>query len=240
MRYFEGCYVRKQIKSGDMFEISVFQAPIGRQHRGLRTNIRNTEKQSKNRRAAVRKLARIINANFSKRDEAIVLTYDDLALLEKGMPEGLSQEEAREYRHHAADKQLRLFCDRLRKLCKKAGVNLRYVAVTSDIDGETGQPVRIHHHVIISGEASAFAERAWRKRGYVLCQGLQVSTDNFPLAYYMLAQVGHEWNAKSYIASRNLQKPQETYSIVSSLDLPDPPAGAHVYEHTSRSMVYAL
>lgn len=156
------------------------------------------------------------------------------------MPDNLTADEQSKYIYRAAERQLRLFFDRLRRACKKAGVSLKYVAVTANMDGATGKPARAHHHVVVNFEALPHVEHAWKKQGFVFSKKVNVDTDSFPLAYYLLSQVPHRWNAKKYVMSRGLTKPQEICSIVSSMELPEPPTGAVVYERTANSIVYML
>ena len=61
----------------------------------------------------------------------------------------------------AADHELQLVIRRVKRELDKAGVSLRYVAVTSDMDGDTGETVRVHHHLVVDRAArDAFRQRS--------------------------------------------------------------------------------
>ena len=239
MRYYEGYYRLKKVVAGRMVEISILPIPIKKAHRSGRRSVRDKEKQRSNARAAIKKLAYLLMVNFTECDETLALTYSDLAVLTKNMPDELTADQQAEYVYRAAEKQLRLFFDRLRRACKKAGVSLRYIAATADMDGKTEEPKRIHHHVVINAEAQPYVERAWRN-GLVKQDRLYNCEDGFPLAAYLLKQVRHRWNAKKYVTSRGLMKPQEICTIASSAELPELPAGAMEYERTDNSVMYLM
>ena len=58
-----------------------------------------------------------------------------------------------------ADHQGELFLRRVRNACTVAGVPFRYLFVTSDMDGKTGETARVHHHIIVNIEALRSAKQ---------------------------------------------------------------------------------
>lgn len=239
MKFYAGQYVLKTIQSGIVVEQSTGYAPQEKRKRSPRITSHDREKKSKNRRATIRKLARLVSANFTKVDVVCTLTYAPAFFPGKGMPAGLTEEQQQVYVRKAAEKQLRLFFDRLRSRCKKNGVALLYIGVTSDTDGYSKESVRVHHHVIINKAASEYVEDVWKK-GFVQCDCFKPNGDNRSIAAYFISQVQSDWHAKSYVASRNLNKPITTISIVPTLDLPPLPLDAIVVEisTTGNRVVY--
>lgn len=108
----------------------------------------------------------------------------------------------------AAEHALRLVLRRVKWELAKAGIALRYVAVTSDMDGDTGETVRVHHHLVVPAEArEAFAEK-WAGMGGVDWSPLSGQEDYTPVAAYLIRQVRRVPDAKKYVSSRNLVRPQ--------------------------------
>ncbi len=84
----------------------------------------------------------------------------------------------------------------------------RCLTVTSDMDGETGAPARIHHHIVIAGELRDVAVRKWQRMGFVKELELYtVNMDFSALATYLMRQVRYIPNVKRYTPSRCLQQP---------------------------------
>lgn len=174
-------------------------------HRRLKTEIR---KQQQNEASAVRRMARIIHANFTSRDVLVGLDYSELGLA--GIRRGTDPQAAGDYEeqvYQAAHHQLRLWLRRVRSACQKAGIPFRYIAVTSGMDGKTGETRRIHHHVILNREALELALSKW-KLGGTHHEHLYGVPDQTALAAYLLGQVRRLPDEKKYIPSRNLLIPQ--------------------------------
>ena len=167
--------------------------------RGKKQAASSFRKQEDNTRQAMRRLARLLNCNFYKGDLLVTLRYDDDGLHE--LPEWLADPDGC---RKAAEKQIQNFLRRLRR--KHPGI--KYVYVTSDMDGETGEAKRIHHHLVISGEGLSWDEimREWHC-GSVDIRPIRGQDDLTPVAVYMLRQVRRVPDAKKYTASRNLAKP---------------------------------
>jgi hypothetical protein len=97
--------------------------------------------------------------------------------------------------------------EQVRRSAKKDGVEVKTFAVTSDLDQETGELVRVHHHVVVNAEGLALLEKKWTC-GLVLHKNLYRQDDYTPLAAYLLGQVRHAENRKKYSCSRNMVQPK--------------------------------
>jgi hypothetical protein len=140
------------------------------QPRTGKKNASTPRKQEANKNRAAHVLGRILNHNFEQGDLNIELSYDNksfralrsaaYATLEKGSR--AKKEEKRDALWAAAKKDGEQFIRRLRK----AGAeDLRYVLVPSDMDGTTGEEVRVHLHLVISGDAFVLERKELRLRG---------------------------------------------------------------------------
>ena len=121
-------------------------------------------------------MARLINENYEAGDYLLGLTYTEeqigmLIVYAEKMgwfvrragtePEEILMNGIR----RAAEQWLRNCLRRVKRMLDKDGIELRYIAVTSDMDGETGELVRVHHHLVINREArDAFLEK-WTAGG---------------------------------------------------------------------------
>lgn len=167
-----------------------------RSQRKLKSDIKQAQRNEAN---AVRGVARLIHANFTQEDYFVTVSYSDEALARmSGDGEAL---------YEAAEHQLRLWLKRARRVCRAAGVEMRYIAITADRDGKTGEAVRVHHHVIVNAEAAELLVSKWSAGG-TNREHLYAQADQTPLAEYMMAQVPKRENAKRYMPSRNLTIPQ--------------------------------
>lgn len=187
-----GYYVTRTYESGGIGEKIRFWVPGERPSRSQRRISSELKKQKWNDGNAVRKLARTIQASFRPGKDLLVgLSYD-----EKHLPDDLA----------GAKKRVRCWLERARRACKAAGVELKYVVVTSDLDGATGEVVRLHHHVVINAEAAEIALGKWTE-GETHREHLTREKDKLRLAKYLLEQVRREEpEEKKYIPSRNLTK----------------------------------
>ena len=66
----------------------------------------------------------------------------------------------------AAQKELENFVRHVRY--DVGTVELRYIGITSDMDGDTEKPVRLHHHVIINRAALKACIVKWARIGFVM------------------------------------------------------------------------
>lgn len=209
------------------------------QPRTGKKNASTPRKQEANKNRAAHVLGRILNNNFSQGDLAIELTFDNKAFralrsaaygrLDKGSKE--KKEIKRDALWAEAKREGEAFIRRLRK----AGAReIRYVMVPSDMDGSTGKEVRVHIHLVISGESAEVREKKltigglaleeiWGK-GIVCYEFLRGGSYN-KLAAYLIRQTREQKNRKKYTCSRNLEQiePEEFLtSETPSEDFPTP------------------
>lgn len=223
----EGYWVVRTYRSGAVGEKTKFWVqgarPSSRSKRKERSEIR---KQEQNEYSAQKRLARLINANFGQGDQLMGLDYSPAGMerleayiaghpfpvQESGDPEADHMEQLRQ----AAERELRLCLRRVKRDLAKEGVALKYIAITSDMDGDTGETVRVHHHLIVNAEARESFRRKWQELGGVSWSPLSAQPDYTPIAEYFMRQVRRIPDAKKYVPSRNLVHPQPKDRIVLS------------------------
>ena len=177
---------------------------------GKRAVIRS-EKQT--RQTSV-ELGQTLNCNWhAGEDEHILFNFSD---------DGLARIEARagsgdrDALYQAGERWFgECFIDKtLRRACVRAGVELRYAWIISDMDGETGKPERLHVHMVCSSDVREIAQRVWKfgriehKLLYSHHHG-----DLQELAEYLIRQVRQFDGRKRYHPSRNLAKPVRSTPI---------------------------
>lgn len=104
----------------------------------------------------------------------------------------------------AAEHELQLMIRRVKRELDKLGLPLRYVAVISDMDGDTGETVRVHHHLVVDRAVRDVFVEKWAGLGGVDWKPLSPQMDYTPLASYLIRQVRRVPDHKKYISSRNL------------------------------------
>lgn len=156
------------------------------------------DKRDENARQAIRVAARILNCNFGPEDVLVTLTYDDAACGK--LFAGMDQDQI-------LDKAKRILSGKLEQVRKLLqGESGKNMSVTADIDGETGEAVRVHHHVVITRAAGELLRKKWN-HGIAHEESLYRQDDYTPLAAYLLEQVRHRPGRKKYCCSRNMEKP---------------------------------
>lgn len=203
----EGYWVIRSYRAGMIGEKIKYWIPGQKPSKSDRRIKSDIRQQQRNEANAIKRAARILNANCSEGYVLLGLEYSDggVAKISAGLDqtaEGYAND-----LYHAAHRELRLWRDRVSKLCRSRGVELKYLAVTSDMDGKTGECVRLHHHVVINQEALDIAVDKWTLGGthHKLLTG---EPDRTELAAYLLNQVRRLPDEKKYISSRNLIVPQ--------------------------------
>ncbi len=194
-------------------------------------------KQEQNEWSAIKRSARIINANFHKGDLLIGLDYSSAgmkrleAYIEKSdFQLGLKCEDNpeaayREQRWLAAERELKLCIRRVKRELGPLGGKLKVFAVTSDMDSDTGEQVRVHHHLIVPAFAKEQFIEKWKEIGSVDFEQLSAQKDYLPLAEYMMKQVRRVPDRKKYFVTRNMIRPVPVDRIaVSGAEL-RPPKG---------------
>lgn len=175
---------RRTTISGDVLEIEEFTKyeTMDRCHRRS-MNIGETDegKAEYNRRQSVRKLARLINANFSEGDLFVTLTHREACGKE------------------AAEKELTNFLRRLKRWRKKREMpDLKYIAVTESSKRE-------HHHLIINRMESDALYDLW-KLGRIMVSRLEPGGDYTGLTVYITKEE-KERQKRRWRQSKNLVKP---------------------------------
>ena len=218
----DGYWIVRTYEAGSVGEKTKFFIPGARPTRSQRRLRDAARKQAQNEYSAEKALARLLNANFAEGDMLVGLDYSDAGMrrLEswaaaQGLP--MDTEEGRmDSLRAAAEHELQLLFRRAKRELEKAGIPLRYVAVTSDMDGDTGESVRVHHHLVADREARDVIAEKWAGMGGVDWRPLSRQIDYTPLAAYLIRQVRRVPDHKKYISSRNLVRVQPKDRIAMS------------------------
>lgn len=219
----------KRIRCGDV--VDRVQTYVGRRtpERGKRIRESSEAKKECNLRQSVRELTRLLNCNLGHDWIMIVLTYEEPP---------------------ADDKTAEKNCvNWWRRLSYALGAELPPVGVwiTADKDSRTGQPVRLHHHVLLDPAGIAVKEKGdhleayvgdrsmediWGK-GFVKIRRVEKEKTYAALADYLVRQSISGRNTKKWHASHGLERP-----IVEAVEYSDtrfdlrPPVGAEVLERS--------
>ncbi len=179
---------------------------------GSRRHTRAVDRAEKQAVEAARELARLLNNNFATgRDCYLTLDYSGTGIDRLIMRAGT--DDADEL-YLSAEREAENFAKRLRRACKAAGVEMRYAYVTSDMDGETFAPARIHHHLVINAEAASLAEKCWTAGGAMAKVLYGDHGDLTVLAEYMIGQVRAVMPGRHrYHPSRTLDRPEPYKTI---------------------------
>nr|DAG65503.1 MAG TPA: hypothetical protein [Caudoviricetes sp.] len=210
-----GYWVIRTYEAGSVGEKIKYWVPGERPKKSVGRTASDIRKVQQNEASAVKRLARIINANFTQGDILLGLDYDSegykkllsrsakIKNTRKARGDTLPEEEAEEMEciRQAAEQEMTNFLRRV----KRAG-EIKYIAVTSDMDGKTGESVRVHHHLVINREALEACKEKWGLGG-VNYNGLSGQADYTDIAAYLMEQVRRIPDAKKYTASRNLTRP---------------------------------
>lgn len=224
----EGYFVVRTYVAGDIGEKTKFFVPGKRPDKKLSRRQRNAlKKQEQNEYSALKALRRRIHANFKAGDLLLGLDYSKEGLervlawgRKKGLPvDSENEKERADAIWESASHELEIALRRVKRRLEKQGVELKAVYVTSDMNGKTGEMVRVHHHLIVNaGVRDAFLE-AWEKYGMggVSWSPLwERQIDRTELAEYLLRQVRRIPDAKKYRCTKNLILPAPKDRIVSS------------------------
>lgn len=119
----------------------------------------------------------------------------------------------------AADRTLANCIRRVKRELARDGIELKYISVTADVDGKTGEAVRVHHHLIVQRAARDAFLRKWQEQGLggVSWSPLEKQDDYLEIAKYLLAQARRSREGEhKYSASRNLVRPQPKDRVAAS------------------------
>jgi len=205
-------YTREYKMANGVCEKTKFFVPDGEKPSGasLREERRRIRRAEKNATQARHEAARIVNNNFRvKRDRLVTLTLSDEGYKTLTAKAGSEDPDAllMAMRH-----EIVLLVRRAKYALKKTGTEWRYWAIASDLDGKTGEQVRPHIHIIVSGRAAQTMADAWQLGEIKRVDKLYSAHhgDLTDLVEYLLAQVRQVGTEKRYIPSRNLEPPKVT------------------------------
>lgn len=213
----EGYWVIRTYEAGAVGEKTKFWVPGEKPSRSGRREKTEIRKQLQNEYSVQKQLARLINANFGPGDLLLGLDYSSEGMdrleawaVSHGLdPYSPDEAERMEAIRRAADWALGNLLRRVKRTLDKEGLVLRYVAITSDMDGDTLEAVRVHHHLVVHKESKAVFVSKWEEWGGVDWSSLSRQRDYTPIAEYFIRQVRNKVpDAKKYIPSRNLVRPQ--------------------------------
>ena len=198
-----------------------------------RKGVTTDRKQEANFNGAVKRMARILNNNYTKAGGKLIgLDYspEGIRKLENRAGHSLSEgtPEAMDAIRQAAETELGNWYKRIRR--RFPGV--KALMVTADLDGDTGEVVRIHHHVCLElPEKVSYDElaAAW-KLGDTDIMSMWSDDDYTRLAKYLLRQVRRRPDGKKYRVSRNMDLPEITEREVIGTAKLRAPRGAKVRE----------
>ena len=149
--------------------------------RGTRKAGTSSEKKIRaNEKSSSRNLARVINCNFEAGDVFCTLSYDG-----EHYPPDLDYEGAKQ--------DLKKFRTKLRKAyAAETGKPLKAIWVTANWSPHRDAPARLHHHMILPGDAAELARVIWQGfggAGSFKMEGLDGRGDHTDLASYMMENV---------------------------------------------------
>lgn len=169
--------------------------------RGMRVSKSGLRKISANEQEAVKRLAREINCNFSGGDLWVTLSYDN-----EHLPDSME----------SAKGEREKFLRTLRRKYKKAtSTELRYIIATSGKDSKTGEPVRLHHHLLLPRDCEELIRGLWPSEDDVCVRHLDNRGDYTGVARYIVSNTdtGEDGGKKRYTCSKNLKKPVYTEPV---------------------------
>lgn len=222
----EGYYVIRTYEAGAIGEKTKFfvpgKRPDGKMSRRQRDAIRKAEQ---NEYSAQKALARLINANFTAGDIFLGLDYNDMGLQrirhwarKNGLPiDAGTEEEKQNALWEAAAHELDIALRRVKRKLGKQESELKAIYCTSDMDGDTGEIVRVHHHLVVNADAKDAFLEAWEKYGLGGVSWTPLWADQLdrtPIAEYIIRQVRRIPDAKKFRSTRNLVRPQPKNRIV--------------------------
>ena len=213
----DGYWVVRTYEAGQVGEKTKYFVLGDRTRRNRRKEESSIKKQEQNEYSAKKRLARLINANFTHGDILLGLDYSDASYKKlkrsarKAAPDydSLPEEDQLRCIREAAAQEMVNYLRRVKRALEKEGRadELKYIAITSDMDGDTKETVRVHHHLIVPASCEHIVRMKWGHGG-TYCKPLSKQEDYMPIAEYLIAQVRGTLNAKKFVSSRNLIRPQ--------------------------------
>lgn len=181
----------KRIYSGKILEHEIYPIPLLEKKKSRREKKKESALKQKNlnEKNCKKKIVRLINTNFTNKDLAVTLTYNH-----KNLPDSLEE----------CKRDVTNFIRRIKRYLKKNKLpELKYIAVIEN--KKRGQSIRIHHHLIVSGDIKREQlESMWEKGR---CNTYRLQEDDFGyegIAKYIIKEPAGN---KRFSASRNLKRP---------------------------------
>ena len=200
-----GKWMVREYDSNGVIEKSKYWVSAQTKRRSPKKAASSHRKQDENDQAAVKVLARLINCNARHGDLWSTLSWSDAGIDLLCRENGIERDDVDAVKK-AADHELTLYLRRMRRVL---GPAYWYIAITSDMDGETGELERVHHHIIMPRVAFEVCQEQW-KYGEVDYKLLKNQPDYTPIAVYICKQCRRNANERRWKASRNLKKPKVT------------------------------
>lgn len=248
---------RRYVCSNGVIERTRFVVGDNTQIRRGRRKATSERKQEQNDKSAIRRLARALNCNIREGDGSLLISLDYSEAEMERMVGGLdddqraavaSMREPKTWKKKreapdekllegmaalvaAAEKKLSAWLRKLRKL-----MTVRFASVTSYTDGETGELVRLHHHVVLMGcgEISLDKMVATWSFGGIDIKRVRSQRDYTPIAVYLLRQAKRtKKDGKLYRISRGLEMPMVEEREVTGSSAMRIPAQAVLFEQTA-------
>ena len=235
----EGYWVIRTYEAGSIGEKIKFfipgDRPTGKLRRKDKSAVRKAEQ---NAYSAVKTMARLLNENFKPKDLLMGLDYSEEGLekvkqlgRKKGLPiDSEDEQEAMDALWEAAAQSLNNALRRVKRRLEQ-DQELKAVYITSDMDGQTGETVRVHHHLVVNAGMEQAFLAAWEQCGFggVSWTPLsEINEDRTAIAEYFIRQVRRIPDAKKYHSTRNLKRPQPKDRVALSDAEVRVPAGAEL------------
>lgn len=168
-----------------------------RRPRGGRKGKSTIRKVERNEKESVLQLARMLNCNFGGGDLFLTLKYSD---------QRLPADRA------AARRDVRNFIARLSRAYKKrTGKKLVWALVTADRSSKTGQPVRLHHHLVLNAMDWEVIAANWPADQFS-CRHLDDKGDYTAVARYMVKNAGYGRGEAAWSFARGPEVKHPIYS----------------------------
>lgn len=225
----QGYYVIRTYECGAVGEKIKYWVPGEKPQRMTRRASSDVAQQARNDRNSVRAAARLFHCNFSAGDYCLELDYSDKGLARIKRGAGFVSEFAI---LDAAAHEFSLLVRRVNRELSRLGLpNLKAFWITSDLDGETGEVVRVHHHAVIPADQRVLKviRDKWSCCGYVGMKELRHQDDYTPLIEYFRAQVRNASGEAWYSVTRgNFVRPVPVDRIAKGGGLLRAPQGSEL------------
>lgn len=249
----EGYYVIRTYEAGAIGEKTKFfvpgKRPEGKMSRRQKDAVRKAEQ---NEYSAQKSMARLINANFQTGDLLMGLDYNEIGMArilhwarKNDLPiDSENETEKQNALWEAASHELDIALRRVKRKLEKAGCELKAVYCTSDMDEDTGEIVRVHHHLVVNAQAKDAFVDAWEKYGLGSVDWECLwpdQLDRTPIAEYLIRQVRRIPDAKKFRSTRNLARPRAKDRVVyTDNELQVPRGGILVFrQEREQKLVFA-